>query len=292
MSVAPVLLGREASYRWCEEVARKQAGNFYHAFRLLPRPQRRAMCALYAFMRRTDDLADEPGKVVDKRRDLAEWRQQLDDGLAGGQPHPIFPAFRHVVETYGIPHRYLSEVIDGVEMDLYQDRYATFDELYGYCYRVASVVGLSCVHIWGFRGGEQALQYAELAGIALQLTNIIRDIAEDGRRGRVYLPQEDLAAFGCTEDEVTTGRRTGRLRELLEFEVQRAYGYYEAARPLEGLLEPAGRAVFSVMWRTYRALLDRIVACDYDVYTQRLSVSRWHKLWLVVRALPVRWGWL
>jgi phytoene synthase len=175
-------------------------------------------------------------------------------------------------------------------MDLYQDRYATFAELYGYCYRVASAVGICCVHIWGFTD-DRALAYAESAGVALQLTNILRDLAEDGRRGRLYLPAEDLASFACTEDEVTAGRPSDRLRRLLAFEAERAYGYYEAARPLEGLLRPAGRAVFSVIWRTYRALLDRIVASDYDVYSRRLSVSRWHKLWLVLRAVPIRLGW-
>jgi len=281
-----------ASYRWCEAVARQQAGNFYHAFRLLPGDQRRAMCALYAFMRVTDDLADEPGELAAKRERLALWRQQLDDTLAGRPSHPLLPAFGHVVAAYGLPRRSVVDVIDGVEMDLYRDRYATWDDLYGYCYRVASAVGICCVHVWGFTGGEQALKYAESAGVALQLTNILRDLAEDGRRGRVYLPAEDLARFGCTEEDVTTGRHLDRLRPLLAFEAGRAYGYYEAARPLEGLLAPAGRAVYSVMWRTYRSLLDRIVACDYDVYTRRLSVSRWRKLWLVLRAVPIRLGWL
>ncbi len=283
--------GREGSYRWCQEVARRQAGNFYHGFHLLPRAQRLAMCALYAFMRVTDDLADEPGEIAEKRQRLARWRQQFDDALAGRATHPLLPAFRHVVETYGLPRTAIVDVIDGVEMDLYQDRYATFADLYTYCYRVASAVGICCVHIWGFRD-ERALAHAESAGIALQLTNILRDLAEDGRRGRLYLPAEDLAAFGCTEDEVTMGCRSDRLRALLAFETRRAYDYYDAARPLEGLLQPAGRAVFSVIWRTYRTLLDRIVASDYDVYARRLSVSRWTKLWLVLRALPVRWGWL
>jgi phytoene synthase len=265
-----VMPGIEASYRWCEALARQQAGNFYHAFRLLPFAQRRAMCALYAFMRVTDDLADEPGEVALQRARLTAWRQQLDDCTG----HPLFPAFRHTIERYGIPRRYLTDVIDGVEMDLYVDRYATFPELYGYCYRVASAVGLCCVHIWGHDGAE-ALQHAEAAGIALQLTNILRDVAEDAGRGRLYLPQEDLATFGVSETEVMTGQMSGHLRELLAFQARRAYTYYEAARPLERQLPPAGRAVFSVIWGTYRGLLDRIVASDYDVYSRRLSVSRW-----------------
>lgn len=283
----PALRGIEASYRWCEAVAQRHARNFYHAFRLLPRDQRRAMCALYAFMRVTDDLADEPGEVTTQRAALAVWRQQTHD-LAG---HAVFPALAHASDRYGIPRRYLLEAINGVMMDLDQHRYATFGDLYGYCYRVASVVGLSCVHIWGFTGDE-ALQHAEAAGIALQLTNILRDLAEDAGRGRLYLPLEDLAAHHVTEAEVLTGQGGERLRDLLAFQAQRAYAYYEAARPLERALQPAGRAVFSVILGTYRALLDRIVATGYDVYSGRLSVSRWRKLWLVVRALPVRWGWL
>jgi phytoene synthase len=283
----PGVLGCEASYRWCESVARRQAGNFYHAFRLLPFDQRRAMCALYAFMRVTDDIADEPGELTVRRERLAEWRQQTE-ALTG---HPLFPAFRHAIEKYGIPRTYLGDAIDGVEMDLYQDRYATFPDLYGYCYRVASAVGLCCIHIWGFEDAA-ALRYAEVAGIALQLTNILRDIAEDAGRGRLYLPQEDLATFGVTEAEVLTGQGGTRLRDLLAFQAQRAFNYYDTARPLERLLRPAGRAVFSVICGTYRALLDRIVASGYDVYSQRVRVSNWRKLWLVLRALPVRWGWL
>lgn len=282
----------EASYRWCEEVARTQAGNFYHSFRLLPFDQRRAMCALYAFMRVTDDLADEPGDVTLTRHALAQWRAQLHDALAGRPTHPLHSALRHTVEKYGIPRVHFAEVIDGVEMDLYRDRYATFADLYGYCYRVASAVGFCCVRIWGHDGGEAVIPFAESAGIALQLTNILRDIAEDAGRGRLYLPQEDLAKFDLDEQDVMTGRMSDRLKAMLAFQAERARGYYDAARPLERLLRPAGRAVFSVIWRTYRALLDRIVSSGYDVYSRRVSASRWFKLWLVLRALPVRFGWL
>jgi phytoene synthase len=277
------------SYAYCERLARREAGNFYHAFRLLPRSQRFAMCALYAFMRVADDLSDGPEPVGDKRRLLDDWRRQLDLALTGTPTHPLHPAFAHTVAMFGIPRRYLVDVLDGVSMDLGPVRYDTFADLYPYCYRVASAVGLACIHVWGFDRPE-ATAHAEAAGIAFQLTNILRDLAEDAARGRVYLPREDLERFGYTEEQLRCGQRDDRFRALMRFEVERARSYYEAARPLAGMLRPAGRAVFLVMANTYRGLLDEIERRDYDVFSRRVRLSRWHKLWLALRALPVRWG--
>jgi phytoene synthase len=285
----PMPLPLADSYAYCERLARREAGNFYHAFRLLPRPQRRAMCALYAFMRVADDLSDGPEPVPEKRVLLDDWRRRLDAALAGSFSHPLHPAFHHTVTTYGIPRQYLIDVLDGVCMDLEPVRYATFADLYPYCYRVASAVGLSCIHIWGFERPE-AKGYAESAGVAFQLTNILRDLAEDAARGRVYLPREDLERFGYGEDQLRRGERDDNFRRLMRFEVERARSYYEAARPLAGLLRPAGRAVYLVMARTYRGLLEAIEKRDYDVFSTRVRLSRWHKLWLALQALPVRWG--
>jgi phytoene synthase len=279
----------ERSYTYCERLARREAGNFYHAFRLLPRPQRRAMCALYAFMRVADDLADEPGDSAGKQAALEAWRAQFHEALAGRYTHDLHPAFHHSVRTYRIPGAYLLNVLDGVGMDLEPVRYETFADLYRYCYRVASAVGLSCIHIWGFRG-EEAKKYAEAAGIAFQLTNILRDLGEDAGQGRVYLPREDLERFGYGEGELRRGERNGAFRALMRFEAERAETYYEAAAPLAGMLPPPGRAVFLVMSRTYRALLDAIVRRDYDVFRGRVRVSTWHKLWFVAEALPMRWA--
>jgi phytoene synthase len=281
---------RTRSYAWCERLARQQAGNFYHAFRLLPTARRRAMCALYAFLRIADDLTDGPESIADKRLALTNWRRQLDEALAGRYHHPLHPAFHHTVEQYGIPRRYLDDALDGVGMDLDTDRYDTFDELYCYCYRVASAVGLACIHIWGF-AEERAKKFAEAAGIALQLTNILRDLGEDAARGRVYLPREDLERFGYRAEGLERGERDGRFRELMCFQVERARRYYESAEPLADLLDPAGRAVFLVMLRTYRGLLEAIVRRDYDVFSSRVRLSRWRKLWLAAQALPFRWGW-
>ncbi len=278
------------SYLFCEALARREAGNFYHAFRLLPRPQRRAMSALYAFMRVTDDVADEPGELERKQTALKTWRRQLDEALAGQYTHPLHAAFHHAVQTYGIPREYLEAVIEGVGMDLMPLRFATFEELYVYCYRVASVVGLSCIHIWGFTD-EKAKDYAEAAGIAFQLTNILRDLGEDAGRGRVYLPREDLDRFAYSEESLRRGERSPAFRDLMAFEAERARRFYDQSRPLTELLYPAGRAVFQVMSRTYHGLLDAIAAADFAVFDRRIRINRWRKFWWVVQALPVRFGW-
>ena len=279
------------SYAHCERVARRQAANFYPAFRVLPGPQRRAMCALYAFMRITDDLVDDGGDVAVKRGKLAAWRDGFRAAIRGEDRHTVHPALRDAVERYAIPTWYLEAVIDGVEMDLQPVRFRRFAELYRYCFLVASVVGLACIQVWGFRD-ESAKLYAEHAGVAFQLTNILRDLGEDLNRGRVYLPAEDFALFGCdpVNLRVTAGVNPAA-RRLLRYEADRARQYYQSAERLLPLLNGPGRAVCQVMLRTYRGLLDEIERRDYDVFSRRVSLSGWRKASLVLRALPVRWGW-
>jgi phytoene synthase len=279
-----------ASYAYCERLARREAANFYPAFRVLPGPQRRAMCALYAFLRVADDLSDGPGRPADKQTALAAWRSAFTQALAGSYSHPLHAALHHTVRVHAIPCAYLHLVLDGVEMDLVQDSYATFAELYGYCYRVASAVGLACIHIWGCTD-ERALAYAESAGIALQLTNILRDLGEDAARGRVYLPQDDLLRFGYRVEQLRQSEQNDHFRALMRFQVERCRHYYEAARPLSALLPPPGRAVFQVMIRTYRGLLETIEQRAYDVFSNRIRLSGWRKLSLVVQAVPIRLGW-
>jgi phytoene synthase len=184
----------------------------------------------------------------------------------------------------------LFEIIEGCRMDVEVRKYATFLELYRYCTLVASAVGQACIHIWGFRG-DKAPQYAEWAGVALQLTNILRDLGEDRSRGRVYLPQEDLTNFDCCVDSVCGSPSDPRFQSLMHFEAERAHRYYREARALDACLTAPGRAVFRVIFDTYRALLHRIEAENFDVFSHRIRLSCAHKFGIAVRALPLRWGW-
>lgn len=275
------------SYRFCAGVSRREAKNFYYSFLALPADRRRSMCALYAFLRHTDDLADEPGPVVAKRRALDAWRADLVRSIEGHpDAWPGLPALADTVARHEIPARYLHEVIDGVAMDLEPRPFETFGDLYAYCYKVASAVGLSCIHIWGFRpeGGE-AEALAEACGIALQLTNIVRDVREDALNGRVYLPREDLRRFGVSSEDLSAGRITPAVRDLLAYQGRRAYDYYEKSAPLLDLVAPVGRPVLRALVGIYRALLDEIARRDYDVFNGRVSLPAWRKLAITGRAL-------
>jgi 15-cis-phytoene synthase len=278
----------EASHRFCGVLARREARNFYYAFLLLPHAERRSMCALYAFLRHTDDLADEPATAADKGRALDAWRDELVAALAGrGTTWPGLPALADTVERHSIPPDLLMKAIDGVSMDVEPRRFVTFADLTDYCYHVASVVGLSCLHIWGYRSdGGKAERLAESCGIALQLTNIIRDVREDARNGRIYLPEEDLARFGVEAGELAReGRPSDRVRALLAFEGARAYEYYAQADPLTPLVDRVGRPVLRTIVGIYRALLDEIARRDYHVLDGRISLRPWHKLAVALRAM-------
>jgi phytoene synthase len=282
-----------ASYRYCGEVSRREARNFYYSFLLLPPTLRRSMCALYAFLRHTDDLADDPAPARARRDALASWRATVGRALSGGgvDGWPGLAALADTVERHAIPRVYLDEVLDGVAMDLEPRPFATFDDLYGYCYRVASAVGLSCVHIWGFRSdGGRAEALAEACGIALQLTNILRDVGEDAGRGRVYLPQEDLERFGVRPEDLSAPRVGDRLRDLLAFEGRRAYDYYDQARPLAGLVAPVGRPVLGTIVGIYRALLDEIARRDYEVLAGRVALPPRRKAGIALRSLAARFA--
>lgn len=272
----------EASYRYCREVARTRARNFYYSFVLLPPAGRNAMCAVYAFMRYCDDLSDEPGANA---RAIAAWRDALEGALQGRYDgHPCWPAFHDTVRRYRIPHRYFHEMIDGVASDLAPRRFETFDELYRYCYQVASVVGLTTIHIFGFESPE-APALAEQCGVAFQLTNILRDIQEDAARGRIYLPLEDLRRFGVTEEQLATGSGGSELVRLMSFEVARARSYYDRSMPLIDLVRRPSRPALRALIGIYSRLLDRIERRNYDVYSTRVSLSGLEKSWVVLRAL-------
>jgi len=272
----------ERSYRYCRAVARSRAKNFYYSFLLLSRQQRLAMCAIYAFMRYCDDLSDEPGA---NRVAIERWRGELENALEGRfSAHPVWPAFHHTVSRFGIPHQYFRDMIDGVASDLEPRRFADFDQLYRYCYQVASVVGLAIIHIFGF-DTRSAPPLAEKCGVAFQLTNILRDIREDAGNGRVYLPAEDLERFGVKESELRAGNRSDRLLRLLEFEAARAREYYDEAMPLLDLVHPRSRPSLWALITIYSRLLERIRQKNYDVFSSRVRLSALEKSWIVVRAL-------
>ena len=210
------------SYSYCREVAKRRAKNFYYLFVVLPRDKSDAMCAVYAFMRYCDDIADEPGIARDKQAMLAKWRASLD--LAARRDYAdsrILPAFRDAVTKFNIPLEYFHQLIDGATMDLTATKFETFEQTYDYCYHVASVVGLVSIHIFGFDDPE-AKKYAESCGIAFQLTNILRDLKEDAGMGRVYLPEEDLRAHGYTAEDLASQVYDERFVHLMKFEVDRA----------------------------------------------------------------------
>jgi phytoene synthase len=267
----------QSSYAHCRQLTRRTASNFYYSFIVLPRAKRRAMCALYAFARMTDDLGDNALPVGERRAALAGWRKSLDKALAGEFDAPIFPALADTVCRYRLPPEHLRALIDGVEMDLAHQGFETFDELGDYCCKVASAVGLCCIHIWGFTS-PAALEPALKCGIAFQLTNILRDLKEDAALGRIYLPREDLRRFGYSADDLRAEIGDERFKQLMRFEIERTEGLYQDASELQRWLEPDGKAVYGIMSGIYRGLLDEIKRLDGDVFSHRVRLSAWRKL--------------
>jgi phytoene synthase len=266
----------------CAEITRRSSSSFYYAFMLLPAERRRALYAVYAFCRFVDDVADDES-IRDPATLLARWREELERVYAGAPTRPISRALAGAVHHFSIPREYFEEVIAGVEMDLSRRRYGTFQELRLYCYRVASVVGLICIEIFGY-SNPAAKVYAENLGIAFQITNILRDVREDAARGRIYLPLEDLARFGVTEDEILRGVYSESFVRLMEFEANRAREFYQRA---DRALPPEDRSSLltaEAMRSIYGALLNLIVSSHYRVFDRRLSLSAPKKLYLVGRA--------
>lgn len=272
----------EESWRYCESVARRRARNFYYSFLALPAPKRRAMCALYAFMRECDDLSD--GHRA-SREGLLKWRRQLDEALQGGVPaHPVWPAFLDTVRRYGIPSECLYGMIEGVSSDLEPRSFETFDELYRYCYLVASVVGIATIHVFSFTD-PRAPQLAERCGIAFQLTNILRDVREDATNGRIYLPRKDMARFEVEPEMLTASAASPQLRDLLAFEASRARAFYAEAEPLVAMVDPDSRHALWALIEIYRRLLERIEQRNYEVLSSRIRLPALEKTAIALRAI-------
>jgi phytoene synthase len=283
----------QSSFASCHAITSAANSSFPVAFRLLPPARRRAMDALYAYMRVTDDIADGPGEPAEKLRKLAAWRAGLSAALAGEFSHPFHPALSDTVRRFGVPPRFLFDAIDGMEADVGPVRMASFAELYPYCYRVASAVGLACVRVWGLRAGATGAEAdppAEAAGIAFQLTNVLRDLGEDYARDRVYLPADELARFGCPPERWRDPALAAQFRELMRSQVARARDYYRKGAALAPLLTRDGRAIFQLMSGTYARLLDEIEARGYDVFTRRVRVPGWRKAAACATGWLVKWG--
>ena len=278
-----------SSARYCRRLSARAGSTFRFAFDLLPKAKADAMHALYAYLRLTDDLADGPGEVPAKHAALAEWRTRLHDALGGRFSHRVHPALHHTVRNFGIPHLLLFEPIAGGETDLSGEGFATFDDLRTYCRRVAGGVGLACVRIWGVKPGvswEEVEPPAEAAGLAFQLTNILRDLGEDRTAGRVYLPADELERFDCPP---LRWEQCELFRELLRFQVDRARRFYQQSEPLFVMLSADGRRVFALMSRAYRGLLERVAMAGPVVLRKRVRLGAWAKLNLIARAWAAKW---
>jgi len=284
------------AYAACRTIAKREAKNFYYAFVALPLERRNAICAIYAFMRQADDLADdETLPREERRRKLDVWLAAWHEAAAGAPTaDPVFLAVRDAIQRFAIPLQLLDELVDGVAMDLDHtstgapDTYATFADLYRYCYLVASVVGLVCIRIFGY-SGERAEKLAEETGIAFQLTNILRDVSEDTARHRVYLPLTDLATHGVSLDELLhrapSAPPTPAERALLASVARRAEDYYRSADELLPLIHRESRPALWVLVSIYHALLKRIERADYDVFTRRASVPTAQKIAILLVGL-------
>ncbi len=271
----------DQAYIHCQRIAKSQAKNFYYAFRTLPSAKRRAIYAVYAFCRYCDDVADEDRPPEEKSRLLAETRDRLHNPRLAPDA-PVFMALEGAISDFAIPRGYLEDVIRGVEMDLEVSRFETFEDLREYCRLVASAVGLICIEIFGY-DDPAAVEYAVDFGIAMQLTNIIRDIREDAERDRIYIPMQDIGRFGYSERELMESRNNDNFRSLMDFQAARARKYFDSGERLLPLLSRESRACAGVLHQLYSRILDRIESTGYDVFERRIGLSVSEKTLLVAK---------
>ncbi|MBV9572801.1 MAG: phytoene/squalene synthase family protein [Acidobacteriales bacterium] len=302
MHISPSEPQLAVAYSVCRRITRASAKNFYYAFLLLPRSKRRALCAIYAFMWRCDDIADDINLPLRERRQkLSAWLDALHRAHSGVlTDDPVLLAVTDAQRRYQIPIALLDQLAQGTAMDLREDgerdasaattetvAYRTFDDLYLYCYRVASVVGLVSIRIFGYRDPEAEL-LAERCGVAFQLTNIIRDVKEDAAAGRVYLPEEDLQKFGISADQLRNAYVRSRLAPLLKMEADRAREYYRSADLLIPMIDEDCQPALWALVTIYRRLLEKIARRNYDVYRGRTSLTRREKLAVLAQGFVKR----
>jgi phytoene synthase len=265
-------------------LTRRSRSNFYYAFLTLPRPRRDALYAVYAFCRTVDDIADLGGDPVTRRAELGRWREDVARCFEPGPTpgHPIARQLAAAVRAYPIPRTALEAIIEGCEMDLARVRFETAEDLYPYCYRVASAVGLCCIEIFGYTD-PRAREYAVHLGTALQLTNILRDVGADARDGRVYLPQHDLRTFGVSEADLVAGRHDERFVKLMQHQAARARQFYAAAAGAYPAVDARSLIAAQIMGGIYRALLDEIEARRFAVFGERVTLPARRKVAIALR---------
>ncbi len=264
---------------YCQDKAAKSGSSFYYSFMFLPPQRRQAITALYAFCREVDDVVDECHDLSLAQTKLEWWRQEVARVYAGTPTHPVGLALQDIIGAFNLPQEQLLEIIDGMAMDLAQTRYLDFKGLQLYCYRVASVVGLLAAEIFGYRD-RQTLKYAHDLGLAFQLTNIIRDVGEDARRGRIYLPVEDLQRFDVPARDILEARYSDAFRELMAFQAQRAESFYDQAFAHLPEVDRKAQRPGLVMAAIYRTLLREIAADGFKVLDRRTSLTPLRKVWL------------
>ena len=268
---------------YCQQRAAQSGSSFYYSFLFLPIEKRRAITALYAFCREVDDVVDECTDEGIARITLDWWRTETDLMLQGAPTHPVTKALQPHLAPFSLEGKYLHAIIDGMAMDLASVRYPDFEALKKYCWHVAGAVGILSAHIFGVTDAR-TLQYAEKLGLAFQLTNIIRDVGEDARMGRIYLPQDEMAQFGVTEDEMLHCKHSQAFEELMCFETRRAYAAYDEAFALLPTADRRAQRPGLIMAAIYRALLDEIARDGYRVLNRRVSLTPIRKLWLAWKA--------
>ena len=261
------------AYRECAEITRRSGSSFASAFWMLPKPKRNALHAIYAFCRLADDIADDPKIAGDRTVLLTRWREELDGAFRGKARHGVGVALSDAVERFRLPERVFLDLLAGVEFDLADGPIETFDDLQLYCYRVASTVGILVVRILGFEN-PRSLEFAETLGIAVQLTNVLRDVGGDAGADRIYLPKAELERFGVSTESILAGEMTPELQLMLSFNAKRAASYYERAEQLlpdedRRALRPA-----TAMGRIYRALLDELIERGFPCFEQPVRISK------------------
>jgi phytoene synthase len=264
---------------YCQQKAAASGSSFYSSFLFLPSERRRAITALYAFCREVDDIVDEVSDVGVARTKLAWWRTEVANLFAGHPQHPVTKALAPFTASHGIDAGRMNEIIDGMEMDLVYHRYPDFDSLKLYCHRAAGVVGQLSASIFGYSEAS-TLEYAESLGIAFQLTNIVRDVGEDARRGRVYLPQDELARFGLTPEDILERKGGEPFVKLMRFQSERAQSYYDLAFSKLAPADRRSQRAGFIMAAIYRTLLDEIQRDDFQVLEQRVTLTPMRKLWI------------